>query len=108
MTVRQMRLLKLAEECNEVAQRASKQILFGDDEVQRGQEYSNAWRLREEILDMLVCVALLERTGTITRITGGDVVKNFRDKRAKIMKMTALAIEQGELEPSAIALPEYL
>jgi len=59
-------LLKLAEECSEVAKRAIKQIQFGKDEAQNAivklnpddtdARPTNAQRLREEINDLLVLV----------------------------------------------------
>lgn len=42
----------LAEECAEVAQRASKAARFGLDEVQPGQELTNEERLWQEMCDL--------------------------------------------------------
>ena len=42
----------LAEECAEIAQRASKALRFGLDEVQPGQELSNEQRLWNELNDL--------------------------------------------------------
>jgi NTP pyrophosphatase (non-canonical NTP hydrolase) len=60
MTKQQFLLLKLSEECMEVAQRASKQIQFGKDEVQKDQLKTNQARLKDELLDLfaLVCPCL--------------------------------------------------
>lgn len=43
----------LAEECAEVAQRASKAIRFGLDEIQPGQLYTNKARLEAELGDLM-------------------------------------------------------
>lgn len=40
------------EECNEVAQRASKALRFGLSEVQPGQPLANAERIRQEFADL--------------------------------------------------------
>lgn len=50
----------LAEECAEVAQRASKALRFGLHEIQPGQQLNNAQRIAVEILDVLVLVEMLE------------------------------------------------
>lgn len=42
----------LAEECAEVAQRASKAARFGIDEIQPGQEFTNEERLWQEMNDL--------------------------------------------------------
>lgn len=42
----------LVEECAEVAQRATKALRFGLDEVQSGQPFDNAYRLSQEIGDI--------------------------------------------------------
>lgn len=46
-------LSKLAEECNEVGQRAMKAQQFGFDEVQPGQPLNNLERLAEEMHDLI-------------------------------------------------------
>lgn len=49
----------LAEECAEVAQRASKAARFGLDEVQPGQELSNLQRLIYELNDIAAVADML-------------------------------------------------
>lgn len=53
MNKEQFLLLKIAEECTEIAQRALKTAQFGLDEVQNGQDKTNKSRLLEEIGDLL-------------------------------------------------------
>lgn len=54
-----MLLTLLIEECNETAQRASKAIRFGLDEVQEGQDLNNAERLIYEFNDIIGVMELL-------------------------------------------------
>lgn len=83
----------LAEECSEVAQRCSKAIRFGLDEVQPGQDHSNAERLAQE-LDDLVGVAKMLRAATTLRDP------SWRDqerKAAKVEKYAAYSRQLGRL-----------
>ncbi len=63
MTREQFLLLKLAEECMEVAQRCSKQIQFGSLEVQNTDSHqsqlTNAERTKQELLDLFSLVTML-------------------------------------------------
>lgn len=61
LTREQLLLICLAEECNEVAQRASKALRFGLHEVQPGQPYDNSQRLTDELIDLLGVMELLEQ-----------------------------------------------
>ena len=65
MTYRQYLLLKLAEECAEVAQRALKQMQFGRDEIQHDQELTNGQRLSQELIDLEAVKILLVHTQEI-------------------------------------------
>jgi NTP pyrophosphatase (non-canonical NTP hydrolase) len=69
VTKNQFLLLKLAEECAEVAQRAIKQMQFGKDEKQVDQPKSNAERLNDEITDLKVISYLLEIEREIPALT---------------------------------------
>ncbi len=53
-------LTKLAEECAEVAQRATKALTFGIDEVQPGQPHTNAERLVHELADLAAVVGMMQ------------------------------------------------
>ncbi len=63
MTKTEMLLTLLAEECNETAQRASKAIRFGLDEVQEGQPHNNADRIVYEFNDLVAVTEMLKRKG---------------------------------------------
>lgn len=93
-------LLELAGALMRVSQRCSKQLRFGRDEVQPGQDVPNHQRLRTELLDVLACIRFIERSEQIERITGGDVDAHMRAKQEKIDRMIALSRSQGRLEAS--------
>jgi len=59
MTKPEYLLVCLAEECVEVAQRATKALRFGLDEVQPGQELTNKQRLLYELCDLQAVVERL-------------------------------------------------
>lgn len=59
MSTQQYLLTCLAEECAEVAQRATKAIRFGMDEVQPGQQLTNFDRLQHELNDLMAVADLL-------------------------------------------------
>lgn len=106
MTARQFRLTKLMEECSEVIKECAKLQAFGD---RKHEGKHNSVALREECMDVLVCIRLLERMGVIQRITLGNVRKHYAGKRQKITKRTAEIIEAGNVEPELIGyIPELL
>jgi NTP pyrophosphatase (non-canonical NTP hydrolase) len=95
----QWRLHKLMEECAEVIHRASKQSLFGAMETEPGCDLPNCERLRGEILDVLVCIAMLENEGQIRPIAMDDVYFHHSNIRSKLDAMRARAVECGGLMP---------
>jgi NTP pyrophosphatase (non-canonical NTP hydrolase) len=52
-------LTLIAEECNEVAQRATKALRFGLHETQEGQNYTNRERLLQEFWDLTTVMRML-------------------------------------------------
>lgn len=84
----------LAEECAEVAQRASKALRFGLGEVQPGQELTNAERIEGELTDLFSVVLMLVDEGHL-------VLKDRRGaevaKRAKVEKFLQLSEQLGTL-----------
>lgn len=97
MTKDDFRLDRLMEECAEVIQRASKQLRFGCDEMQPGQQQANHERLREEILDVFVAVRKLEQSGQIMPITKHQVTMWEKQTTPKINRMYELSIRLGRL-----------
>lgn len=82
-------LMVVAEECGEVAQRASKAARFGMSEIQPGQPDDNRRRMERELADLMATADLL-----------GLRVRE-EDKAAKVEKLKkfmALSREKGMLE----------
>ncbi|HWL50792.1 MAG TPA: hypothetical protein VNQ90_00045 [Chthoniobacteraceae bacterium] len=67
MTKEEHLLTILAEECMEVAQRCSKALRFGLDEVQPGQSLTNSQRITEEFGDLLGAFELLHQKAEVAR-----------------------------------------
>jgi hypothetical protein len=94
MTKEQLLLTILGEECNETAQRASKAIRFGMDEVQEGQSLTNAQRIIYEFNDIV---------GTMEFLYGERLIPNPYDtvaaglKKVKIQKWLDYSKECGVL-----------
>lgn len=89
-------LVNAMEECNEVAQRISKALRFGLQEVQPGQERTNAERILYEYLQLEESVAMLFREGLIPyEYPGSDQV--HQKKREAFEKFLLLSKEQGTL-----------
>lgn len=57
----------LAEECCEVGQRVAKALRFGIDEVQTGQNLTNAERIMQELGDVMAVIDQLESIGVVDR-----------------------------------------
>lgn len=81
----------LAEECAEVAQRASKALRFGMKEVQPGQDKSNARRLSDEMTDLVTVYSWLVQTANPN-------LQPSREKSMKIKKYMEYSRELGILE----------
>ena len=67
----------LAEECCEVGQRVSKALRFGIDEIQPGQDLTNAERIMQEVGDIQAVLTLCEDEGIVNR----DTVESFASKK---------------------------
>lgn len=86
----------LAEECSEVAQRVSKALRFGLDEVQPGQEFSNSQRIWQELNDLAgVAEMLIKATGN-----GGLSRYAVDTKKTKVDKFLEYSAQCGTLEPN--------
>jgi hypothetical protein len=83
------------EEAVEVAQRASKALRFGLDEVQPGQPLSNRERLIVEINDLLAMVEMLEAEGVDMSAVGDDAA--LEAKKLKVENFLELSRFYGRL-----------
>lgn len=88
MNWREYLLTTLSEECTEVAQRVSKSLRFGLDEVQPGQSMSNADRICLELDDLHGTLKLLHDAGIFTYVPNED---RQNQKVQKILNYAAYA-----------------
>ncbi|MBO6509736.1 MAG: hypothetical protein JJ979_14885 [Roseibium sp.] len=91
----QFLLVKLAEEANEVSQRALKAAQFGLDEVQAGQSETNEQRLQAELSDMYGIVWML---GQDHDALIEPELPQVLAKRDKVEKYRAYSVELGMVE----------
>lgn len=84
----------LAEECDEVGQRAMKALRFGLHEVQEGQTLNNAERIALELTDLLGVVQILESRGDIKVDRSPEAMLR---KEARILKYMRYAAKSGAL-----------
>lgn len=86
----------LGEEGVEVAQRCSKALRFGLDEIQPGQDLSNAERIRGEFIDLLTVMTMLVKEGVIAAV-GDDDLPAMETKRQKVEKFLQYSRNCGTL-----------
>ena len=96
MTKTEYLLTCLAEECAEVAQRASKAVRFGVMEIQPGQPYTNKERLADEINDLETIVEMLKDHGVNLWVPHAEGRRN--QKKAKVHQFMVYSKEMGVLE----------
>lgn len=102
MTRTEHLLTILAEECAEVAQRASKALRFGLDEVEPGQEATNAERLFEEYNHVRAVYTMLAWEHGFPDIDRGYVGhKQREEKERKVERFLAYSAECGTLAGEA-------
>jgi NTP pyrophosphatase (non-canonical NTP hydrolase) len=85
----------LAEECAEVAQRASKAMRFGLDDIEPGQELNNAERIIYELTDLCAVIEMLSEQKIINPfVSPGDAINRKKEKVARYMEY---AIQRGAI-----------
>lgn len=97
MTQTQHRLVKVAEECSEVAQRCTKGIRFGLGDIQNGQDQDNNQRLRLEMAGLVAAYNELIRHDNTFWPTEIEIDQ----ARVKQEKYRLFSEELGMLTPSA-------
>ena len=78
------------EECNELAQRISKALRFGRDQIQPGQELTNRERVKHELNDLIAILDMLDL------FEPDDWLQE--QKRAKAERYLDLSIKCGTVE----------
>ena len=85
----------LAEECDEVGQRALKALRFGLLEVQPEQNKTNWQRIQDELIDLLAVMEMLEDAAGSTYFIPRE---RIADKKKKVEKFMVYAESQGALQ----------
>lgn len=83
----------LAEECNEVAQRAIKALRFGLEEIEPGQDLNNAERIAQEFADLLAAIEMLQ----VEDVLGYETRDQVDAKKLKVEKFLEYSRECGTL-----------
>lgn len=103
MTREQYLLTKLGEECNETAQRASKAIVFGLDDIQIGQDENNAERLRNEFCHIVAYMELLRDEGFI-KLGEFDMEYEVQQKKHELKHWYQYSINKGMVKDN---IPDF-
>lgn len=98
MNRQQMLLVKLMEECNEVAQRASKCINFTMEEIQPDNPGvgNNAERMMGEFNDLFAIVEMLHEEGHVPFLFSQ---KQIEEKKIKVEKYLLYSKDLGVYKP---------
>ena len=97
-------LVKLAEECAEVAQTATKALTFGVNGIQRDQPLTNAALIWQKFADLCAIVNMLQAeyvlpSGYMERIHFREMIEKKQDKVGRYM---TLSRERGCLEEERV------
>ena len=95
MTEDEHLLLCLAEECEEVGQRVMKALRFGLDEVQKGQPFTNAERIVQELHDLISVAEILCSRGVLA--DPQPMPETIAEKQAKIFRFMEIGRAHGAL-----------
>lgn len=101
MNINEHLLTIAAEECNEVAQRISKALRFGMEQVQKAhddqpeqnpRQLTNRQRIREEFIDLVAVLEMIDPSFTSLDYGEGAA------KQAKVERYLKLSMAQGTLQ----------
>ena len=85
----------LSEECVETSQRVSKAIRFTLDEVQPGQNLTNAQRIVYEFNDIVAVMEILHEEGIFDKVIDREAINK---KKLKVAKYLAYSTEIGAIK----------
>jgi hypothetical protein len=89
-------LWNIAEECAEVAQRASKAARFGLSEVQSGQEFNNSERIMHEWADLCGAIEKMMEEGLLEMPK--DFSNRILSKKKRFEEYLNISMKQGTLD----------
>lgn len=90
----------VAEECVETAQRATKILRFGMDEIQPGQELNNAARLVQEFFDLSTVMYMLAEHDEVFKREYENYERSIgwsKAKKLKVEHFLEYSAQQGRL-----------
>lgn len=96
MTRKELLLVLLMKECDELSQRASKALRFTLEEVQEGQPLTNAERIVYEFGDLWTVMEMLKKEGHLS-YTEDELDHMTYAKRDKIKKYLEYSESKGAL-----------
>lgn len=101
MNLTQHLLVKLSEECNEVAKECLKIVVFGpgDHNPKDQLKTSNINRLFAELDDLHACIELLNNTG----LEYTPDTRRILDKKVKVVKYLEYSIDRGMTDKKALS-----
>jgi len=103
MTITQWLLLKVAEECMEVAHRAAKAAQFGLTEIQLGHDTNNITRLLSEITDFMIIFSMLDsRIGKCADCIDMLILNEGDDRETKVKRYLKMSQDLGQVEPGEV------
>jgi hypothetical protein len=99
-SIKQFYLLKLAEECSEIAQQAIKQIQFGHHALSpsTGKRYDNTALLRAEVNDLLAVLDVLMDLRELPEISPIELLDAKIKKQRRILDYLQHSQELGLVE----------
>jgi hypothetical protein len=97
-------LTKLAEECMEVGQRATKALTFSLEEIQEGQDLTNAQRIELEFIDLCTVYAMLQKEGWLPILDEERANKLGAAKEKKIEHYGQYSLQLGTLKHDKVKL----
>lgn len=110
MTRTEHLLTTLSEECAEVAQRVSKALRFGIEEVQPGQPFNNSERVRQELWDLIGVYRMLVAEGVLpdlgVQLVTREAEEAVKAKQAKVEEYLRFSAARGRVD-GVSADPSY-
>ncbi len=97
MTTQEHLLTILGEECVETAQRASKALRFGLEEIEPGYTLANAERIMVEYDDIVAMVLMLQERGLLPE----SKMSRVKAKQEKVLKFLEYSRACGTLKDNA-------
>lgn len=94
-------LSHLAQECCEIAVRCTKAQMFGLDEIQPGQEFTNRQRIMHELCDLMALGETMRDEGILPddAMRYPEVNQRIEDKKIKAATFSDYSRQLGRLEP---------